>query len=357
MPSMSIKPSSLCVLRLTALGDCINAFGMICAVKNKDPSLRVLWIIDKRFAPLFRTEQGSDLVPMLPVDFSRGTFNALSSLHQSLKGQNFDSLLNLQTSLKASLCSLNIKAKNKFGYDKERSREGQCFFINRKVPSPANPHVLAGFMAFAREAGFGDLNPRWDFRLSAEELHPYEDMGNREKLFVITPSSAKAQKNWTAQGYAAVADHASQRGFFVVLAGSKSPLELQLCSEVSSLCKTKVLNLCGKTSLRSLAALIQSSALVLSPDSAAMHLASALGTPVISLFAVHNPKRVGSWRYPDLWVSVYRDLARKEYGSRRHIPWRYRVRDPLAMTHISIDMVKDAFDLAVEHYLPDEASE
>ncbi|MGN0909496.1 MAG: glycosyltransferase family 9 protein, partial [Succinivibrio sp.] len=126
-----------------------------------------------------------------------------------------------------------------------------------------------------------------------------------------------------------------------------------LCERISALASCQCGNLCGRTSLRQLAALLSCSSLVLAPDSACMHIASAVNTPVIGLFAVHNPARVGSWKYPDLWVSAYRDLAKAELKG-RHVPWRYRVRDEHAMSHITIDAVKEAFDTAMDHYAPQE---
>ena len=339
--------SSICVLRLSALGDCINAFGMLCALKKANPELSLLWILDKRFAPLFRSEDGQDLIPMLPVDFSHGIIKAVKDLRAKLSHQSFDILLNMQTSLKSSLCSLVIKAHCKYGYDKERSREGQCFFINKRVVSPKNPHVLAGFMAFASQAGLGDLKPSWDFKLSANELAHFRKMSSNEKLFVIAPASAKAQKNWTAEGYASLADHAANCGLKTILVGSNAPSEQKLCAEIMERAHTACINLCGKTSLRSLAALLSQSSVVLSPDSASMHLASALQIPVIGLFAVHDPKRVGSWNYPQLQVSVYDSLASKECKT-NSIPWRYRVKDEKAMTHIGVIDVIKAFDHALE---------
>lgn len=340
------KTSSVCVLRLSALGDCINAFGMLCALKKENPELSLLWILDRRFAPLFRNENGQDLIPMLTVDFSHGVFKAINELKHKIHGQRFDVLLNMQTSLKSSLCSLPVKAQLKYGYDKERSREGQCFFVNKKVVSPKNPHVLAGFMAFAEQAGFGKLTPCWDFKLSKNELAPFKEMSSKEKIFVIAPASAKAQKNWTANGYASLADHATSYGLKTVLVGSSSTSEKKLCKEIMELAHNPCINLCGKTSLRSLAALLSQASVVLSPDSASMHLASALNTPVVGLFAVHDPKRVGSWNYPQLQVSVYQTLASKECRG-ASIPWRYRVKDEHAMTHIEVIDVIKAFDRAL----------
>ena len=339
--------SSICVLRLSALGDCINAFGMMGALKKKHPELSILWILDKRFSSLFRNSKGEDLIPLMPVDFSNGILKAIKDLKTNLSGRSFDALLNMQTSLKSSLCSLAVKADLKYGYDSQRSREGQCFFVNRKVPSPENPHVLAGFMAFAEHMGFKLQEPYWDFKLSEEELAPYENISKEKKLFVISPASAKTQKNWTSEGYAALADHAFSRGFQTVLVGSTSPKEQELCNKIMQISRAHCTNLCGKTSLRALAALISKADVVLSPDSAAMHLASALKVPVIGLFAVHDPKRVGSWTFPSLQVSVYNALAQKECRE-KSIPWRYRVKDEKAMENITVNAVISQFDKASE---------
>lgn len=351
-------PTSVCLLRLSALGDCINAFGLACALKRQHPQLELLWLIDRRFASLFRRPDGSDLIPLLCADFkTSGTAAAALSVRRALRGRRFDCLLDLQTSLKASVCAFFIQAGVKYGYDRQRGREGQGLFVDKKVPSPTNPHVLAGFMAFAAAAGLGELKPYWDFELAESELAACRELLPPGKIFTIAPASAKAAKNWTPKGYAALAAYAQSQGFHTVLAGSADPAELQLCSTVNQLCRGSCLNLCGKTSLRGLAALLKLSNLVLSPDSASMHLASALHTPVIGLFAIHDPRRVGAWNYPELGVSVYARLAAKERGPGRPLPWRYRVRDPNAMQQLDPAAVKAAFDLACRKYLPDSSSQ
>lgn len=344
------KIKSICILRLSALGDCINTFGLIHALLAEKPDLKILWVIDHRFAPLFRNHLGEDLVPMLAVDFKQGIFNVRHQIKKALGHEEFDYVFALQTSIKASLCLGPIKAKHKLGYDSERAREGQFLFVDNKVPSPANPHVLAGFMAFSEFVGFDDLRPSWDFELDESELLPYKNEFKEDKIFAISPASAKESKNWTVEGYAAVAEHALDEGFKVVLLGSNKPSELELCQKIAAKIDNRCLNLCGKTNLRQLAAVISLSALVLSPDSAAMHLASALSIPVIGLFAIHNPKRVGAWNYPDLWVSVYNDCASRECRG-QNISWRYRVRDPNAMKLIDSEEVIDTFDKACEKYL------
>ena len=346
------KPQSVCILRLSALGDCINAFGMAGAIKHQYPDVDVTMVIDKRFAPLFTDEQNKDLIPMLQVNFKERGLKAALDLKQDLKKQaeagqaSFDVLLNMQTSIKASLCSLMIKAPDKYGYDKERSREMHSWFINHEVKSPSNPHVLAGFIAFAKECGLPIDKPIWDFKLDPFLIDKVSCMVNHERIFAICPCSAKAQKNWTVDGYAQMARYAQEKGLQVVLLGGGNDFEKQVCADIAQKCDN-VINMCGRTNLRELAAMLKISKLVLSPDSGSMHLAQAVGTPVIGLFAVHNDERVGPWNFSELNVSVYKDLALKELKGDT-IPWRYRVRDEHAMQHISVDMVKASFDKALQ---------
>lgn len=339
---------SICVLRLSALGDCINAFGLIGALKKQYPELELSWVIDKRFASLFCNEQGKDLIAMHKVDFKGRGLKTVLDLKKELSYIHFDSLLNMQTSIKASLCSLAIKAQDKYGYDKERSREGQSFFINHPVPSPENPHVLSGFLSFAQSCNLPVEKPYWDFQLDPYLIEKMRCLIGHEKIMALSPCSANASKNWTIDGNIALANYAYEHGMQVVLIGGPAAIEMQSCQDIAAQCP-HCINLCGKTTLRELAALLSISKLVLAPDSGGMHLASALNTPVIGLFARHNDKRVGPWNFMDLNVSVYETLAREELKDKA-IPWRYRVKQEKAMERISIDMVKQAFDQALSTY-------
>lgn len=339
------QPKSLCVLRLSALGDCINAFGVIGALNKQYPDLKISWVIDKRFAPLFKDEQGQDLVPLHTVDFKNQGLKTVLALKKELSSERFDILLNMQTSIKASLCSLAIKAQDKYGYDSERSREGQRFFINHQVPSPENKHVLSGFLAFTQSCNLPVDKPYWDFKLAPELIEKMQTIIGSDKFMALSPCSAVQSKNWNMQGNIAMANYAYEQGFKVVLIGGPSQIEMQTCNIIAEQCP-HCLNLCGKTNLRELAALLSLSSLVLSPDSGSMHLASALNTPVIGLFARHDDKRVGPWNFMDLNVSVYKQLAKQELNGQT-IPWRYRVKQDQAMDNISINMVKEMFNHAL----------
>ena len=204
-------------------------------------------------------------------------------------------------------------------------------------------------MAYAKAIGIDNLEPCWDYDLSDDEMATASALLPDGKIFCIAPASAKKVKNWTVEGYSAIAQYAINKGFKVVLLGSNSSVEQYLCSEIVKSIDGNCTNLCGKTNLRTLAAVIKLSKLVLSPDSAAMHLASSLNIPVIGLFAIHNPKRVGAWNFKDLEVSVYEKMAKQELGD-KEITWRYRVKNENAMKEITVESVISMFDKAVTKY-------
>lgn len=342
--------SSVCILRLTALGDCINAFGIANAIHEDYPEVKLKWIIDSRFSSLFISE-GEPIVPMAPVEIKKqGLLKSVLSLRKELKDEKYDVLLNMQTSIKASLLSTSVRAKLKFGYDDERSREGQSLFVNRRIDKPQTPHVMSGFISFARSAGFEGIEPKWDYHLTQKEINSARELIPQDKkILVIAPASAKAEKNWTAEGYTEIGQYAAEKGFHVVIVGGKGSLETELCAKIADKLKDNCTNLCGKTSLRLLAAVISQASIVISPDSASMHLASSLNIPVIGLFAIHNPDRVGAWNFRKYEVSVYTQMAAAELNG-KEAGWRYRVKNTDAMKAINISKVKEVFDRICKDY-------
>ncbi|MGL4932336.1 MAG: glycosyltransferase family 9 protein, partial [Aeromonas sp.] len=275
-------------------------------------------------------------------------------LWQTLKGRKFDALLHLQAAMRASIATLGIRANIKLGFDRARANDGQWLFTNHKVPSPTSPHVLDGFLAFANELGIKDLTPDWQLPISTEhKAWAQEKIGGKPTLLICAAAS-KAFKNWTAAGYAALADHAASKGFQVYLCGGPAKLERDLAAEIQHLSQSKPADLVGQTKLKQLLALISEASLVLAPDTGPTHMATLVGTPVIGLYAHHNPARTGPYLCRDYVVSVYQQLVEQETGKPlAELSWRTRLKDPGAMSQITHEQVIAAFDrLCADRLLP-----
>jgi heptosyltransferase I len=329
-------PRSLCVLRLSAIGDVCHVVALVQAIQRQWPQTQITWVMGKTEASLL-----GDLPHIECVIFDKKQgWKAYWSVWQTLRGRHFDALLHVQAALRASLLSMGIRAKYRLGFDHVRANDAQGLFTNVKVPSPSAPHVVDGLMAFAQVLGVQDLTPRWHVPLApADQQWATERLAGKPTL-IIVPASSKAYKNWTVAGYAAVADFASQQGLQVVLCGSPVASEMALATQVQQACQFPVLNWVGQTQLKQLLAVIQQACLVFAPDSGPVHMATLVGTPVVSLYAHHNPQRVGPYLAREGVVSVYQTLVEAEnHKPLADLPWRTRVKDPHAMQQITLEQV------------------
>lgn len=331
----------MCVLRLSAIGDVCHTVALVQAIQRQWPSTAIVWVMGKVEATLL-----GDLpnIEVIVFDKKQG-WKAYLAVWKQLRGRRFDALLHVQAAFRASILSLGIRAVYRLGFDKQRANDAQGLFTHIKVPSPAAPHVVDGLMAFAAMLGVEDCAPRWDVSVAdADKQWAAAYVGAKPSL-ILVPASSKAYKNWTVAGYAAVATHAASSGLQVVLCGSPTAFERDLAAQVEQACQCDVLNLVGKTSLKQLLALIQQAQLVLAPDSGPIHMATLVGTPVIGLYAHHNPARVGPYFEQAHVVSIYQTLVEAETGKPLAVlPWRTRVKDKQAMQHLPVEAVLTVFD-------------
>lgn len=346
MALFTTPPQSLCILRLSAIGDVCNAMAAVQAIQSQWPATRITWIAGKAEAAL--------LTPLLPTvtviayDKKQG-IKGMKAVWRSLKRERFDALLHMQSAIRASVLSLGIKAKYRLGFDKVRASDLQSWFTNIKVPSPASPHVLDGFMAFTEMLGLTPQTPAWTLPLAKEDRDWARNQIGDTPTLIVAPAASKAFKNWTAEGYAAVIEHAINKGFNVILAGGPGKGERELGEAIEQRLSRPVKNLIGKTTLLQLLALEKEASLVLAPDSGPAHLANAVNTPVIGLYAHHNPARTGPYNWRHYVVSVYAEAIEAETGKTvEQVSWRTRVKDENAMQRITIESVIARFDDVTE---------
>ncbi|GAA3710124.1 glycosyltransferase family 9 protein [Oceanisphaera sediminis] len=340
MALLGSAPASLCLLRLSAIGDCCHAIALVQAIQRQWPQTRITWITGKVEANLLQ------LVPNVEIIvFDKGTgWRAYATLWKQLRERRFDVLLHMQAALRASLASLGIRARHRLGFERERAKDGQWLFTNHKVAATGE-HVVDGFMGFGQALGLTDLTPHWTLPVPAEAEQWASAYAERQPLLLICPAASKTYKNWTAEGYAALADHAHGKGMQVMLIGSPAQQERDLAAKICQLTDNIAENLVGKTNLPQLQALIKAARLVVAPDTGPTHMATLVNTPVLGLYAHHNPQRTGPYRCRDYVVSVYDEALLAETGkTAAQLPWRTRVKDANAMQRITTAMVEAQFD-------------
>ena len=343
MLPLAEPPRSICILRLSALGDTCHVVPIVRTLQHVWPATQLTWIVGKAEARLMSLVDG---VEFITVD-KRAGFGARHALREQLRGRRFDVLLHMQLALRASLVARSVPATVKLGFDRARARDLQWLFTNARIAPRAREHVLDSFFGFLAALGIKDRQVRWDIplpesaRAYAERLIP-----DKRPTLIISPCSSHVLRNWRAERYAAIADHAARRyGMRVILCGGPSKLELETGAAIEKAANTRISNQIGRDTLPELLALLGRATVLLTPDSGPAHMATMVGTPVVGLYAATNPARSGPY-LSRLWcVDAYPEAARRFRGrSPDKLPWTEKIEVRGVMDLISVERVAAKLD-------------
>jgi heptosyltransferase I len=354
LPTMLTKntqPKSICIIRLSAIGDVCHAIASVQAIRRQWPSVKITWVIGKVEARLV-----ADLADIEFIIFDKKAgIKAYRDLYRALKNKNFDISLHMQVAIRASLATLCIKATEKWGFDRRRAKEGQWLFTNRKISAQEQPHVAEGFWGFTQAIGVKQgERPTWNMPINeaaqiwCDDL--FRNLSNEQfdgsrPIFVISPAASKIQRNWLADRYAAIADYASEKGYLVIISGAPTEMERELSEDIIRCSNSSLINLVGQTTLPQLLALVARAKIVLAPDSGPAHMATIVGTPVIGLYAHSNPRRTGPYLSYNTTVSVYEELLQQQtVKTIKDNPWGKRVKGDDLMNLITVEDVISAFN-------------
>jgi heptosyltransferase I len=166
---------------------------------------------------------------------------------------------------------------------------------------------------------------------------------------LISPCSSHTARNWPADRYAAVADHAaSMHGMRVVLVGGRSAGEARIGAAIIAAARAPLVNQIGKDTLPQLLGLMSRCAVLLSPDSGPAHMATMVGLPVIGLYAATRSARAGPYYSREWCVDRYDEASRKFYGKpAADIPWTTKIERPGVMELIAVDDVIAKLDALI----------
>ncbi|ADN74362.1 glycosyl transferase family 9 [Ferrimonas balearica DSM 9799] len=345
LPTLPESPRSIVVLRLSAIGDVCHAVAAVQAIQRRHPDAELTWVVGKVEASLLAGLPGVELVPF---DKSKGV-QGYRELWQRLRGRQFDVLLHMQVALRASVASLGIRAKVKLGFDKSRAKEGQWLFTNQRIAAQHEPHVLEGFMGFARHLGVTDTQPRWQIPVGEDDqAFALTQIPDDRPTAIICASASKAERNWLPERYAEVADQLVTQGYQVLLCGGPAQHEHELARAIEAQARQPLLNLVGQTSLKSLLALLRRAKVVLAPDTGPAHMAVTQGTPVVALMAHSNPSRTGPYGQGDTTVSCYQQHVENQQGKPlSQLRWGTRAKGPELMASIDTASVMAAINRAL----------
>jgi len=337
-------PAALCLIRLSAIGDCCHTLPVVRTLQAAWPDTRITWIIGRTEHALLQGCAGIEF-----ITFDKTAMAAsLRSIRRQLRGRNFPLLLHMHASMRANLVSRMVPASVRLGFDRARARDWQWLFSNHQISPRPEAHVMEGLFGFAEALGIHQRVLRWDIPLAAADREFAASLRRDQRpLCVISPLSSQRfrnYRNWPVERFIATARHLLDRhDAELVLTGGNTPIEADYGAQISAALGNRAQNLIGRTTLKQLLAIIGEAELLICPDSGPAHMASAVDTPVIGLYASSNPARTGPWLSQHLVVNCYPQAVARELGGTKP-RFGQRVRNPEAMALISVEMVTERID-------------
>lgn len=283
-----IKPSSL--------GDIVHALPTLAALRQSFPQAHIAWLVKRQWAGLLERAEGLDRVwPVGP-----GIAGWLSEIPR-LRAERFDLAVDLQGLLRSALMARLAGCPMRIGF--ANGREGSPFFYTQRVAVPtAEMHAVDRYLLVADALGAArPATPQFRFNISQADRGQVADALGRAGVkagaswIAMNVSARWPTKRWPAESFAAVADrlHEEGAGPVVLFGGSDDRADAQAVKSLARSASIK--DLTGMTQLGLLPALLQSASALLTNDSGPMHVAAAVGTPVVALFGPTSPVRTGPY--------------------------------------------------------------
>jgi lipopolysaccharide heptosyltransferase II len=323
------KRTRILLVCIAGIGDLVMASKGIRAMRNGHPDTEIHLLTSSEASTLAKNYPYIDRVWSFPVrELRKDKVTALSAIDliREMRKTQFDLCLNLyrviswRGALKMGLLVSLLKAQIKAGHDSK----GFGLFLNVRAAKETfeSRHFADAMMDLAKLAG-GLPDDRgmevfWDKSAEPKWSHLFSKDSNSIKPLCIgiNPGADRAEKRWSPENHASVADHLSElRGARIFL--FSGPGEEHLASRIEKAMKYPVTNVAGKLSLNELAYLISRLDLFVTGDSGPMHIAAAVKTPIVALFGPEDPVHTRPYTTPDLYRIVQKELSCRPCTNKR----------------------------------------
>ena len=345
MNKNALKPANLpkvAILRLSALGDIVLCAAMV-SYLAKTGKFRIFWITTIQAKEMLGSIEGVEFI-IIPKPKDIESF---IQCRRMLGKQNFDFLLLAQASFSAHLVSMNVRAKTKIGFDSSRGKDFHKFFVNKCIRRKEE-HFVDGYFSFLHELDLTKPDEvSWQGLFEKPPLPLPLEWPQKDAFMAVTTSASKKERNWLLQSYSEVIHYIQCSGLKVVLIGGSETGEKDFNRRLFNHCKIPPLDLTGTIKLSELPYFMKKASFLLSPDTGTVHLARAVNTPVVGLYAVANPLLTGPYRALDFSINKHGEALKKfRGGSKNSI--HSRIHLPEAMELITVNEVIVQVELVLE---------
>jgi heptosyltransferase I len=337
-PVIPPNPKRICLVRLSALGDVCLTVPLVRTLQKAFPEAQITWVTTR---PMLQLVEGLDGVEFVVAEKAAHPLAHLA-FYRRMRHRSFDVLLAAQASFRAHFLYPAIRAAIKIGFNAAEARDFHGWFVNRHLPE-RREHLLDSFLSFARALGAPKPVLEWRLPLTEQDHRFAEERlaGRSGPWIAINPTASKPERNWQPERFAELIDQCVRKwNCNVVLTGGPNKVEQLLGEALEAVHRERVLNLIGKTTPKEVAAVLGRVKVLIAPDTGPVHIATAMGTPVIGLYAVAPPELSGPYFSQHLVVNRFPEAVQKILGKDpQEVPWKTRVKSPKAMDLITVKHV------------------
>ncbi len=306
-PAATMK---ILIVKLSAIGDVIHTLPALTALRRYYPDARIDWLVEDGASDLVQGHAAlsralvwrrREFVELLKTGRLFSAVRLFLSLLLQLRDTRYDLVLDFQALLKSSLWIFLARGGSKAGFGPGMEHaEKSHLFLNERIPALSMEiHALDRGLMLLEALGIPNSPVLYDLPIgekdeaAAQQLLAESGVQWDQPLVAINPVAKWPTKLWSPQRFRALAERLLESGFQVVFTGSK---EDRLClDDVTGTLGASVSRLDGRTTLKVLAAVYRLASVVVSTDTGPMHLAAAVGTPVVALFGPTAPSRTGPY--------------------------------------------------------------
>jgi 3-deoxy-D-manno-octulosonic-acid transferase/heptosyltransferase-1 len=300
---------NILIVKLSAIGDVIHTLPALNAIRSAYPSAHITWLIEEAAAPLIIGHEALDRVIVsrrkswikeLRKGKWRSVAHEASTLIQALRSTRYDLVFDFQALLKSGVMIGLAKGRRKIGFNRGMEHQEHSYlFLNERIPPvDMNHHAILRSLMMLEAVGIHSRKIDYRFpvhdndRREVDKLLSAAGMETARPLICINPVAKWTTKLWPNEHFADLADRMYEKyQVFSVFTGA--PEDTKMVQDILSRMRHSTVDLTGKTTLKTLAALYQKADVLISTDTGPMHLGAAVETPVVALFGPTAPWRTG----------------------------------------------------------------
>ena len=302
---------SLLIIKLSSIGDVVQALPVATALKRQFPLTRISWAAESWTAALLTEHPAIDRVIIFPrMAFAsvstafRAWFGQLIRAARVLRSESYDVSLDLQGLFKSSMVAVLSGGKSKLGI--EGQREGSNLFSRALHTKAPGRHAVEEYLAAAEALGAGGrpadfgLQVKTAARISVEQMLAPLKLPSLP-LIVVNASASARRKSWPDARWIELLDLLGDYASVMLVGGQE---QCRRHNAIARAARRHPVDLTGRTSLDQLVALLSRCDLHVAPDTGSAHIAAALGKPVVGIYGPTPAWRLGPYGQSDLLVDA-----------------------------------------------------